>query len=45
MLIDIKIKIICCGIMSQWPFENLRRPWYFSLFLQNGLIYLAEMLY
>ena len=26
MLIDIKMKKICSGIRSQWPFENLRRP-------------------
>ena len=26
MLIGIKMKKICSGIRSQWPFENLRRP-------------------
>ena len=26
MLNDIKMRIICSGIRSQWPFENLRRP-------------------
>ena len=26
MFIDIKMKKICSGIRSQWPFENLHRP-------------------
>ena len=52
MLIDIKTKKICSGIRPQWPFENLRRPLkklrrptHLSLFFQNGLVYLAEILY
>ena len=43
MLIDIKMKKICSGNRSQWPFENLRppqkflcQPWHLSPFLQNG---------
>ena len=52
MLIDIKMKKICVRIRSQWQFENLRRPlknlrrsWHLSPFLQNGSVYLAEILY
>ena len=46
MLIDIKMKKeICSGIRSRWPCENLRRPTHLSLLLQNGHVYLAEILY
>ena len=52
MLINIKMKKICSGSRSQWPFENLRgpknnlrRPTHLSPFLQNGWVYLAEILY
>ena len=51
MLIYIKIKK-CSVIRSQCQFENLRRPpkkirraWHVSPFLQNDLVYLAEILY
>ena len=45
MVTDSKMKKICSGIRSQWPFENLRRPTHLSPFLQNGLVYFAEILY
>ena len=45
MLIDIKMKKICSRIRSHWLFENLRRPTHLSPFLQNGEVYLAEILY
>ena len=45
MLIDMKMKKICSGIRSQWSFENLHGPVHLSPFLQNGQVYLAEILY
>ena len=45
MLIGMKMKKSCRETLSQWLFENLRRPGHLSPFLRNGLVYLAEILY
>ena len=45
MLIGMKMKKICREIRSQCPFENLHQPGLLNLFLQNGYVYLAEILY